>query len=55
MDLTTTTVLITGANRGIGYALVRELRQRGTRRIYRLNPTAVAALRVRRGWCQPAG
>lgn len=34
MDLSTATVLVTGANRGIGHALIRELRGRGVRRIY---------------------
>lgn len=34
MDLSAATVLVTGANRGIGHALIRELRGRGVRRIY---------------------
>jgi NAD(P)-dependent dehydrogenase (short-subunit alcohol dehydrogenase family) len=34
MDLSTATVLVTGANRGIGHALIRELRARGVPRIY---------------------
>lgn len=34
MNLNDATVFITGANRGIGHALIAELRQRGVRRIY---------------------
>jgi NAD(P)-dependent dehydrogenase (short-subunit alcohol dehydrogenase family) len=34
MDLKTATVFVTGANRGIGYALISQLRQLGVRRIY---------------------
>ena len=44
MDLTDTVAVVTGANRGLGRALVAELLERGTPKVYALarNPEAVA-------------